>query len=61
MLETHWEHNGNTLSTTKSPPPSPQIFLIWDKNKVVLGTPWVLEFFFENSLGIQWDHGENTL
>jgi len=45
----------------RSPPPSPQKKLIWHKNKVLLGTPWVLEKKFENSLGIQWDHGGNTL
>lgn len=67
MLETHWEHNGNTLWTTKirkiqeGPPPSPQKKLIWYKNKVLLGTPWVLEKKIGNSLGIQWDHGGNTL
>jgi hypothetical protein len=53
--------NNKNSKNPRRPRPSPQKNLIWYKNKLLLGTPWVLEKKIGNSLGIQWDHGGNTL
>ncbi len=35
--------------------------MVWDRNELLLGTPWEVEKHIKSSFGIQWDHGENIL